>query len=160
MMLKVDIAEGPFLADVGFGACLLDAPLQLRTDLEQRTAMGTFRLSPSDGLFSLSARQPAGWPTMYVFDLQPQIQADYELGNWYTSTSPLVPFSSMLIMERLGREKRYKLIDRTFLVEARDGDLVGECPIGSAEELQQIVDETFGVNLPASAEEIFRRIGG
>ncbi|MBV8408801.1 MAG: arylamine N-acetyltransferase [Alphaproteobacteria bacterium] len=160
MMLKVDLAQGAYLADVGFGACLLDAPLQFRTDLEQRTAMGTFRLSQSDGLLSLSARQPAGWRTMYVFDLQPQIQADYELGNWYTSTSPLVPFPSMLIMERLGRDKRYKLINRTFLVEARDGVFLGERPIASAEELRQIVAETFGVTLPAPADEIFRRIAG
>src|SRR5579871_3593900 len=26
MMLKVDLADGAYLADVGFGACLLDAP--------------------------------------------------------------------------------------------------------------------------------------
>jgi N-hydroxyarylamine O-acetyltransferase len=160
MLLKVDLAQGPYLADVGFGACLLDAPLPLRADLEQRTAMGTFRLSRSDGLFSLDARQPAGWRTMYVFDLQPQIQADYELGNWYTSTSPLVPFPSMLIMERLGRERRYKLINRTFLVEARDGEVVDERALGNADELRQVVDEAFDVVLPGPANEIFSRLGG
>src|SRR6201999_33686 len=40
MLLRVDLPEGPHLADVGFGACVLDAPLQLRTDIEQRTGMG------------------------------------------------------------------------------------------------------------------------
>ncbi len=86
MMLKVDLPDGPYLADVGFGACVLNSPLQFKTDAEQRTAMGTYRLSEADGLFSLSAKQPAGWRVMYVFDLEPQIQSDYELGNWYTST--------------------------------------------------------------------------
>src|SRR5450759_409562 len=73
MLLKVDLPDGPYLADVGFGACVLDSPLQLKTDVEQRTAMGTYRLSESDGLFSLSAKQPAGWRVKYAFNLVDQI---------------------------------------------------------------------------------------
>jgi N-hydroxyarylamine O-acetyltransferase len=158
--LKVDLSDGPHLADVGFGVCVMDQPLHLNTGVEQRTAMGTFRLSESDGLFSLAARQPAGWRTMYVFDLEPQIHSDYELGNWYTSTSPLVPFTSMLIMERVSRDKRYKLVNRRLRIEARDGDLISERSIGSAEGLRQVLDETFNVAPPAPVEEIFARIEG
>ncbi len=88
MLLKIDLAEGPHLADVGFGACALDRPLQLKTDVEQRTAMGTYRLNENGGRFWLSAKQPAGWRTMYAFNLEPQIPADYELANWFTSTKP------------------------------------------------------------------------
>jgi N-hydroxyarylamine O-acetyltransferase len=159
MLLKVDLPDGPYLADVGFGACVLDSPLQLKTDVEQRTAMGTYRLSESDGLFSLSAKQPAGWRVKYAFNLEPQIQSDHELGNWYTSTSPLVPFISMLIMERVSSDKRYKLINRRFMIEARDGQVAIERSIGSADELRQVLDETFNVRPPAPVEEIFTRIG-
>ena len=160
MMLKVDLPDGPYLADVGFGACVLDSPLQFKTDAEQRTAMGTYRLSEADGLFSLSTKQPAGRRVMYVFNLEPQIQSDYELGNWYTSTSPLVPFNSMLIMERVGGDKRYKLINRRFAIEARDGQVAAERSIDSADELRQVLDETFNIIPPAPVEEIFARIGG
>jgi N-hydroxyarylamine O-acetyltransferase len=160
MMLKVDLPEGAYLADVGFGACLLDAPLQLRTDIDQRTAMGTYRLSRSDGLFSLSAKQPAGWRTMYAFDLQPQIPADYALGNWFTSTSPLVPFTNRLIMERLTSDKRYKLNNRTFLIEAREGELAAQRELVSADEFRRVIDENFRITLPAPAEEIFEGIEG
>ena len=158
MMLKVDLPEGPYLADVGFGVCLLDAPLKLQTGIDQRTAMGTYRLSQSDGLFWLAAQRSAGWRVMYVFDLQPQIPTDYELGNWFTSTGPNVPFTNMLLMERLDGERRYKLIDRTFRVEARDGEVVEERQIQSPDELRQIIDEHFKMTLPAPAEEIFGRI--
>jgi N-hydroxyarylamine O-acetyltransferase len=158
MLLKVDLPEGPYLADVGFGACVLDAPLQLKTDVEQRTAMGTYRLNEADGLFTLSAKQPDGWRVKYLFNLEPQIQSDYELGNWYTSTSPLVPFISMLIIERVSSDKRYKLINRRFAIEARDGQVAVERSIGSADELRQILDETFNVTPPAPVEEIFTRI--
>jgi N-hydroxyarylamine O-acetyltransferase len=160
MMLRVELPEGPYLADVGFGVCVLDSPLQLKTDLEQRTAMGTYRLSEADGLLSLSAKQPAGWRTMYVFDLEPQIQSDYELGNYYTSTSPRAPFTGTLIMERVSADKRYKLVNRRLTIEARDGQVIFERSIGSADELRRVLDETFNVAPPAPIEEIFARIGG
>jgi N-hydroxyarylamine O-acetyltransferase len=159
MLLKVDLPDGPYLADVGFGACLLDSPLQFKTDVEQRTAMGTYRLSEADGLFSLSAKQPAGWRVKYVFNLEPQIQSDYELGSWYTSTSHLSPFTSMMVMERVSNDKRYKLINRRFVIEARDGQLAVERSIGSADELRHVLDETFNVTPPAPVEEIYARIG-
>ena len=158
MLLKVDLPEGPYLADVGFGACVLDSPLQFKTDVEQRTAMGTYRLSKANGLFSLSAKQPDGWRNMYVFNLEPQIQSDYELGNWYTSTSPLVAFINMLIVERVGSDKRYKLINRRFVIETRDGQVVVERVVSSADELRQVLDEIFGIRPPAPVEDIFARI--
>ena len=64
MMLKVDLADGVYLADAGFGACLLDAPLRLEADIEQTTAMGTYRLTPSDGLLWLNAKRQGGWRTL------------------------------------------------------------------------------------------------
>ena len=160
MMLKVDLPNGAYLADVGFGVCVLDSPLQLKTDVEQRTAMGTYRLNEADGLVSLSAKQPTGWRTMYVFNLEPQIQSDYELGNWFTSTNPLAPFISTLIMERVSTDKRYKLVNRRMTIEARDGQVTVERSIGSANELGQVLEETFNVTPPAPIEEIFARIGG
>lgn len=159
MVLKVDLAEGSHLADVGFGACLLDTPLKFEADIEQRTAMGTYRLSEADGLFSLSAKQPEGFRTMYAFDLAPQLPSDYDLGNWFTSTSPLVPFTNMLLMERLGADRRYKLANRRLVIEARDGAVATERKLGDADELRKVLEETFNVVPPAPAEEVFARLG-
>jgi N-hydroxyarylamine O-acetyltransferase len=160
MMLKVDLADGAYLADVGFGACLLDAPLQLKADVEQVTSMGTYRLTPSDGLLSLSAKRGTGWRTLYVFDLQPQIQADYELGNWFTSTNPSTPLTTRLIMERLTAGKRHRLVDLILSTEARDGDVIAERTLRSADELSAVMRDTFKVVPPVSAEEIFGKTGG
>jgi hypothetical protein len=85
---------------------------------------------------------------MYAFDLVPQLQSDVELANWFTSTSPLVPFTSKLIMERVSKDKRYKLIDRRFLLEARDGKVEDERSICSANELAEILDLIFNVSPP------------
>ena len=138
----------------------MDAPLQFRTDIEQRTAMGTYRLSEANGLFSISAKQPAGWRTMYVFDLTPQIQSDYELGNFFTSTSSIAPFTSVLILERVDADKRYRLANRRLTVEAREGDLHLERSIDSADELREVLQDTFNVEPPVPIDEVFKRTGG
>ncbi|MGY3448226.1 arylamine N-acetyltransferase family protein [Bradyrhizobium sp. USDA 4353] len=158
MMLKVDLPEGPYIADVGFGSCLLDTPLRMVPDIAQRTAMGTFRLTLSDGMYWLAARQPTGWRMMYVFDLTPQIHADYMLSNWFTSTSPLTPFTSMLILERLTSELRYKLVNRRLVVEARDGEIRSEQIIETPEALQRVVEEIFGVTFPVDVDVVWARI--
>jgi len=157
MMLKVDLAEGPHLADVGFGSCLLDTPLPMVTDVEQPTAMGTFRLTLVDGLYWLAAKQPTGWRTMYVFDLVPQIHADYVLSNWYTSTSPLTPFTSVLILERLSRDARYKLVNRRLVIEAREGVVLSERIIETPEALRSVIDEVFGITLPVPIDDVWAR---
>ncbi len=159
MLLKVDLPEGAFLADVGFGACLMDSPIPLVTNVDHSTAMGTFRISEEGGLFWLSAKQPSGWRTAYAFDLEPQISSDYELGNWYTSTSPHVPFTSMVIMERLMGDRRYKLVSNRFVVEGRDGFVSEERVIDNAAEFGQILDKTFDIETPIPVEELFAKFG-
>src|SRR5579863_129739 len=133
MLLKVDLADGAYLADAGFGACLLDAPLQLKTDVEQTTVLGTYRIMQADGLLWLEAKREGGWRTMYVFDLQPQLQADYELGNWFTSTNPTIPLTTRLILERLSGHQRYRLVGRALTREVRDGEVIAERTLQNAE---------------------------
>jgi N-hydroxyarylamine O-acetyltransferase len=97
---------------------------------------------------------------MYVFDLQPQIQADYELGNWFTSTSPVVPFTTRLVMERIARSQRFKLVNRQLSTEARDGEVVAERMLQNAGELNEVLRDVFKVTPPVRPEEIFERTGG
>jgi N-hydroxyarylamine O-acetyltransferase len=157
MMLLVEIGGRPHLVDVGFGICMMDAPIRLEIGPEQQTPMGTFRIGTWDGLYTISAKQPAGWRMMYAFDLAPQIHADYVLGNWYTSTNANVPATHTLAMERVSRGARHKLVNRRCFMEARDGELIEERPIGSAAELGCVIDEIFGVTPPVPIEDIWAR---
>jgi N-hydroxyarylamine O-acetyltransferase len=159
MVIKVDLAEGDYLADVGFGACVMDAPIELKTGIEQRTSMGAFKLTEKDGRFHLEAKQPEGWRTMYAFDMEPQIQADYELGSYFTSTSPKTPFPHVVIMERVSPDRRYKLINRRFIAESRDGELVETRELETPDELEAVIENTFGVTSPGPIEEMFARTG-
>lgn len=157
MVLKVDLPEGAYLADVGFGACVMDAPLKLQVGVEQRTAMGRFQLEERDGHLALSAMQPGGWRTMYVFDLAPQIPADYELGNYYTSTNPAAPFPHVVIMERVDETGRFKLINKRFIVEGPEGE-VRESRVLDAPAWEATLEDVFGVTPPEPASAVFARL--
>jgi N-hydroxyarylamine O-acetyltransferase len=156
MILRVDLPDGPWLADAGFGACVLDEPLPLRAGDEHPTAMGRFRLTEVNGLWSLQAMQPDGWRTAYVFDLVPQLQADHDLGNWYTSTSPIPPFQHVLIVERLAAGRRHKLVNHRYVVEARQGEVLEERELDAA-AFGRMLDEVFGITPPVAADAVFDR---
>ncbi|HTV78067.1 MAG TPA: arylamine N-acetyltransferase [Steroidobacteraceae bacterium] len=157
MLLRIDLHGGSYLADVGFGACLLDQPLPLQMDVEHATAMGTFRLTDAAGMIALDAKRPEGWRTAYVFTLEPQFPSDYEAANWYTATSPNAPFVSTLILERIRAGHRHRLINNRWVTEDRDAEIIADRLIGSAEEFGRVLDEIFGISPPASPQEIFRR---
>ncbi|GLH81234.1 N-hydroxyarylamine O-acetyltransferase [Bradyrhizobium sp. SSBR45G] len=157
MMLLVELDGRPYIADVGFGICMMDAPIPLEIGHEQPTAMGTFRVDTWNGLYTLSARQPTGWRMMYAFDLVPQIHADYVLGSWYTSTNPTVPITTTLIMERVTRTARHKLVNRRSVIEARDGEITEERTIQTAAELGRVIDEIFRVTPPVPVDDIWAR---
>jgi N-hydroxyarylamine O-acetyltransferase len=84
----------------------------------------------------------------------PQLPSDYELGNWFTSTSPQAPFPTTLIMERLTPDRRYKLMNRRFVTEAREGEVTSERMIETAGELEQILTDIFGIIPPVPAADI------
>jgi N-hydroxyarylamine O-acetyltransferase len=80
------------------------------------------------------------------------------LGSWFASTHPSAPFSSTLILARVSNDKRYKLVNRRFMIEGRDGQPLEEHPLGTAEELRRALDATFNVTPPVPAEQVFARL--
>lgn len=157
MLLKVETPEGPHLADAGFGACLLDAPLPLRADKDFRTPLGVYRLSEADGRYTLSVRRGEGWRHMYAFDLQPQLPSDFEMSNWFTSTHPGPPFQHVIIIERIVGPTRRQMVNRRYIVEGRDGIVESERVLEDAEDMGRVLDEVFGITPPVPVADLFAR---
>jgi N-hydroxyarylamine O-acetyltransferase len=95
---------------------------------------------------------------MYVFDLTRQEQSDYEMANWFTSTNPHHVLVQNLIMERVAEGRRYKLVNRRFVVEQGDGLVLEARNIESAGELETVLLDTFDVGPPLPAVRIFGRL--
>jgi N-hydroxyarylamine O-acetyltransferase len=159
MLLKVDVAGAPYLADVGFGAHLQDAPLRLEVGLEQATGVARYRLQQEDDLLALTAHQNGEWRRAYVFDLTPQLPSDYMIANWFASTSPEFLFTRMLVAERLTPAARYNLVN-TRLTERRTDGAISERTLASADELAAALDEVFGIEAPVPAAEVFAKLAG
>ena len=144
MLLRVDLAEGPYLADVGFGGPAPTAPLALRAGNEQATPHGSFRLVAAGGEFDLEARLGEAWASLYRFSPQEQMAVDYEVANWFTSTHPNSLFVNHLIAARLDPVARYTLFNNKFSVRNRDGTTERRT-LNDVPEFGEVLARHFGI---------------
>jgi N-hydroxyarylamine O-acetyltransferase len=104
------MAEGePWIVDVGFGGCVLTAPLRLQPGLEQDTDHDRYRLTPVGEDLRLEVLREPGWVPAYDISLSPCVPRDYEMANWFTSTHPTSHFRHDLLAARTTPEARYGL---------------------------------------------------
>jgi N-hydroxyarylamine O-acetyltransferase len=157
MLMRVDLPDGPWLADAGFGAHLLDAPLKLRPGPDQSTPWAAYRLTETDGAFTLAARVGDDWRPTYLFRLEPQLAADYETYSWFTATHPQSLFVSYLIAERLTETARYNLVNTRLTERGRDGSVI-ERTLNSPAELGEVLEAVFNIESPAPAEAVFAKL--
>ena len=144
MLLKVDLEEGPYLADVGFGGHLFSAPLKFEPGLEQATAESVLRLTPVEDALVLQTHLPAGWTSLYRFTLEPAEQSDYEVSNWYTSTHPTHLLTNNLLAERLTPEVRSSLFNTRLTRRYPDGR-TEVVDLATPDELARTLEEELGL---------------
>ncbi len=146
MLLEVEAAGGPWLADVGFGGEGLLRPLPLRPDREVRHFDSTYRLTEEAGLWVLQSRQAENWLDLYAFTREPQYPADFEVANHYTATHPSSIFVRSLTVQLPSPEARYVLRGRELTVLRAGG--TSRRSVEDDDELLRVLDETFGLHFP------------
>lgn len=147
MLLRVDLDDGPRLADAGFGGQTPTAALRLDPDLEQATPHEPFRLVRAGGDLKLQARIGEEWRSLYRFDQQEQLPVDYEAPNWYLATCPDSHFVTGLSVARTGPGRRYALRDTEF-ARHHTGYPTYRSRAKSAPELKTMLAEIFDLALP------------
>jgi N-hydroxyarylamine O-acetyltransferase len=153
----VELAEGRFLADVGFGGQTPTAPLSLEPGLAQVTPHGTYRVMRDGEGFELQMRLPERWEAMYRFTLTPHTRADFEVGNWFTATHPRTRFVRNLVAARVVGQDRVNLFNASLAVRRPDG-AVEQRMLAGAAELRDVLEGEMGLELPVPAEEIWARL--
>ncbi|CAN5212012.1 arylamine N-acetyltransferase [soil metagenome] len=135
MLLRVAADGREWLADVGFGASLLE-PLALEATTVCQGSW-TYRLTPGDPeAWLLQAGRPEGWADLYGFTLEPQRRIDYDVYNHYTATHPRSPFAGQIVALRTTPDVKHALRGRL---------LTATRPSGATEEQQLSIDETIDV---------------
>jgi N-hydroxyarylamine O-acetyltransferase len=150
MLLQVRLPEGLYLADAGFGAVTLSAPLALQTDSVQQTAHGTYHLKREPDGYSVWALLGDDWSVLYQFDLQPQQLADFDVLCWYLCHHPQSRFLHTIAAARLRADGRHTLRDRRYMWRHASGG-VTQRDVTDMADLLHLLQHTFGIVLPGSA---------
>jgi N-hydroxyarylamine O-acetyltransferase len=148
MVLRIDLPEGPFLADVGFGNLAPTAPLRLEPFVEQETPHEAMRFIPMGDELALQSKIGDRWEHIYRVVLLPRFDAEYEICNWYTSTHPQSPYLNNLIAALPAPNRtRLTLFNARFHVRHSSGRVERRTLRGEA-EFKSILQGTFGIILP------------
>jgi N-hydroxyarylamine O-acetyltransferase len=142
MFLTVPLAEGTFLVDPGFGGLAPRAPMELT---DGGTA-GIHRLERDGNYLTLRATVEGKPVDLWVSTLEPDVPADFEMANHYTSTHPSSPFRQRLMMRAFTDHGRVAVMNRDVTVE-RAGR-AEKLQLADRAALRRLLVEHFGFDLP------------
>jgi len=152
MLLRVELPEGPHLADVGFGNLAPTCALLLQPHVEQETPHETMRFIDVGGGLTLQAKLKHGWEHIYRVIPYPRYDGEYDITNWYTATHPETPYQGNIIVCKPG-PNRTRITMYNSRVTVRDADGHAEKRwLQSDAEYHDVLRGEFGLNM--SDEEI------
>ena len=148
MLLQINLPEGPYLADVGFGNLAPTAALLLRPGVEQETPHETMRFIDVGGELTLQARLRSAWEHIYRVIPYPRYDGEYEITNWYTGTHPDAPYQTNIIAARPGPNRtRLTMFNARVTVRHASGEVERRLLTDEA-EFRSVLKNEFGLNMP------------
>lgn len=104
LFLRVHLAAGDWLTDVGMGGASLTGAIPLEFDRELPTPHEPRRLVREQGRLFHQLWTGSGWTDCCEFTLDEVYPIDCEVANWWTSASPASHFKSHVVAGRAGRD--------------------------------------------------------
>lgn len=154
-LLLVELEAGPAIVDVGFGGGTPTAPLDLVDAVEQPTPHEPFRLLRRGGEWGdawiQQVLQDGSWRSTYRFELHPQHPIDFEVPNWWASTSPRFHLTQLPVAARPFAGGRYGLRGRDFTIRGLDGSVERHRLDDAA--LVQVLEQHFALAPPPELSE-------
>jgi N-hydroxyarylamine O-acetyltransferase len=147
MVLRIDLPEGLYLADVGFGNLAPTAALKLAPLIEQDTPHETMRFIAMGDELTLQSKLGERWDHIYRVVSLPRFDAEYEICNWFTGTHPQSPYVNNMIAARPGPSRtRLTLFNARFNVRHASGEVERRTLQGEA-EYRGVLASEFGIKL-------------
>lgn len=146
MMLSVDLPEGAYLADVGFGNLTPTAPLALARDDAQATRHEPFRIRRLEGEHLVEVQIGRVWQALYRVSPDVPLPADLDVANWFTATNPAAPFVNNLIVARPGQAARHTMFNTRVARRGMDGQSQIRA-VGGVEEYRAELRDGFGLSV-------------
>ena len=149
----VSFGEQMWLADVGFGANGLRAPMPLSSGFKSEQDGQVFRLIDDDTFgMMMQCQSPKGWLDLYSFDLSHVCSADIEMGNHYTSTHEKCIFTLMPIVTKPTHEGRVTLRQDNLRIEG--GKTVVDKKITKLRDYHTALGSHFGLEFSEEEAEV------
>ncbi|AMN44066.1 arylamine N-acetyltransferase family protein [Rhodoplanes sp. Z2-YC6860] len=147
MLMQVELSEGRYLADVGFGNLAPTCALRLEPHTEQDTPHEVMRFIDVGGELTLQAHLKHGWEHIYRVIPYPRYDGEYEITNWYTGTHPETPYQGNIIAARPGPD-RTRITMYNSRVTVRDADgRADKRWLQSETEYRDVLRGEFGLNM-------------
>jgi N-hydroxyarylamine O-acetyltransferase len=147
MLLQVDLREGPYLADVGFGNLAPTSALLLKLGVEQDTPHEPMRFVDVGGELTLQSKLRDAWEHIYRVIPYPRYDAEFEIANWYTGTHPDAPYQSNIIAARPGPDRtRITMFNAQLTVRHATGGAERRI-LKEEAEFRTVLRDEFGLNM-------------
>lgn len=145
MLLHIIYDGQPYIADVGFGAMTLTAPLLFAADVVQETQHGIFRIVQKEKFYILQVLQQGEWRSIYQFYTEILEPIDYEVANWYVSTHPNSHFTKQLIVAKVDDDGRYTMNNNALNIRY-DSGRKESFTFHTANEILETLQDTFNID--------------
>lgn len=144
MLLRVELPEGPFIADAaGLGP---RHPIPLHRGAESVFGHEHHRLQRVGDDWLLQQKIEGNWVDIYSFTLEARHPVDVEVHNHYTSTHPRSRFVQHLLVRRATVEGNLFVRDDQVVVVNEQGST--RSTLTSRQELYELLRDQFSLDVP------------
>ncbi|WP_419321450.1 arylamine N-acetyltransferase family protein [Caulobacter sp. ErkDOM-E] len=161
MVLGVAIDGETWLADAGFGGCVLTAPLRLFSDEVQDSPNGQLRIVDAghDGVAErqVQANLSGNWAPLYQVAKGAWADVDYEQVNYFTYTHPSSHFTWSMTVGRTTPTARYALKNNRLTHRDATGALVEQRDL-TVDELEATLRDVIGLPVEADWRPVLEKV--
>jgi N-hydroxyarylamine O-acetyltransferase len=140
MLLSIELPEGAFVVDPGFGGLAPLVPVPL-----DGTPAGDHHLERDAGEYTLKVVTPDRVVDAWVTTLTAEYPIDFVLANHFTSTHPLSPFTQRLMMRSFVEDGKVTVMNRD--VNRWLGGPPEPSQLADRAALRDLLAADFGVDL-------------
>ena len=145
LALRVDLASGPHLVDVGFGGQTPTGVLALEDPEPQPTPHGPYRITAAGGGVRVLTSLTGSPRELYRIDPGPAPDSDVAMANFWTSRHPRSGFVTGLAAARAEPDRRFALSD-TRLVVHHVGGPSEKRELADVRELRDTLEDTMRID--------------
>jgi len=114
-VIKVELPEGDYLADIGIGDKAPRFPVLMQPELEQKDYDDIYKFVKDDFFgWMLCDLYEGNWRPFFSFTEENQVDTDFEMPSFWCEKSPNSPFNKVPIFCLKAEKGMYTLIGNTF----------------------------------------------